>query len=218
MKIYAINGSPRKNKNTATLLDQALEGAKSAFPNELVETERINLYDLNFTGCRSCFACKVKDGKSYGKCAVKDDLFDVLEKLSSADGIIIGSPIYYRTITGQLHAFLERWLFQYMTYKEGYPTIAPKRMNTACIYSMNVMQDEMLAGGYRDNLAMFEMFIESYFKKPLVLEAYNTVQFDDYSRYVCETFNQKDKTEYKEIHFEDDCQKAFEIGQQMMLQ
>lgn len=103
MKIYAINGSPRINKNTATLLDKALEGAKSVAEN--VETERIDLYKLKYTGCRSCFACKVKNGKSYGKCAIRDDLYEVLNKLRDADAMIIGTPIYYRTITAQLHAF-----------------------------------------------------------------------------------------------------------------
>lgn len=61
MKIIAINGSPRKNRNTATLLNKALEGAAS----QGAETELIHLYDLNYKGCVSCFACKIKNGKSY---------------------------------------------------------------------------------------------------------------------------------------------------------
>jgi multimeric flavodoxin WrbA len=69
MKVIAINGSPRKNKNTATLLNKALEGAAS----QGSETELIHLYDLNFKGCISCFSCKLKSGKNYGKCALKDD-------------------------------------------------------------------------------------------------------------------------------------------------
>ncbi len=76
MKVVAINGSPRKKWNTATLLEKVLEGAAS----EGAETEMIHLYDLNFKGCTSCFACKVKDGKNYGKCTIKDDLTLVLEK------------------------------------------------------------------------------------------------------------------------------------------
>ena len=51
MKFYAINGSPRKNKNTAQLLDKSLEGIKSVIPE--AEVERINLYDLDFKGCKS---------------------------------------------------------------------------------------------------------------------------------------------------------------------
>ena len=70
MKIMAFNGSPRKAWNTATLLGKALEGAAS----KGAETELVHLYDLSFKGCISCFACKLKGGRSYGKCAVEDDL------------------------------------------------------------------------------------------------------------------------------------------------
>jgi len=70
MKIIAINGSPRKNCNTAKLLKKVLEGAKS----KGADTELINLYDLNYKGCNSCFLCKIKGSKSYGICAVNDDL------------------------------------------------------------------------------------------------------------------------------------------------
>ena len=93
MKVYAINGSPRKNWNTAMMLEHALAGAAS----QGAETELINLYDLNFKGCISCFACKLKGGKSYGKCTVKDGLTPVLEKLAQADAFILGS-----TISGRL--------------------------------------------------------------------------------------------------------------------
>jgi multimeric flavodoxin WrbA len=65
MKVLALNGSPRKNWNTSIVLNHALEGA--AFKG--AETELINLYDYNYQGCISCFACKLKGGKSYGKCA-----------------------------------------------------------------------------------------------------------------------------------------------------
>jgi multimeric flavodoxin WrbA len=94
MKIIAINGSPRKSKNTATLLKKALEGAEA----QGAETELIHLYDLDYKGCISCFACKLKNGKSYGKCAFKDGLTPVLEKAAIADAIILGSPIYFESL------------------------------------------------------------------------------------------------------------------------
>jgi multimeric flavodoxin WrbA len=77
MKVIAFNGSPRKKWNTATLLEKALEGAAS----QGAETELIHLYDLNFRGCKSCFACKTKGGASYGRCAEKDDLAPILKGL-----------------------------------------------------------------------------------------------------------------------------------------
>jgi multimeric flavodoxin WrbA len=66
MNVIAINGSSRKKWNMATLLRYALDVAAS----QEAETEQVHLYDLGFTGCTSCFACKLKGGKSNGKCAV----------------------------------------------------------------------------------------------------------------------------------------------------
>ncbi|MBP5200762.1 MAG: flavodoxin family protein [Schwartzia sp.] len=213
-KMYAINGSPRRNKNTAILLDKVLEGAREGMPE--LQTERIDLYSLKYTGCVSCFACKRKDGASYGKCAVRDDLHEVLEKLADADAIVFGSPIYYRTITGQLHAFYERFLFPYMQYKVGYPNLVRRKIPVACVYTMNVMEDEMLRDGYRTNLELFEMFLENYFQKPLLLHAFNTYQFDDYDKYVCEVFSKEEKAAYRDAHFPEDSEKAMLMGKQMM--
>ena len=197
-KIYAINGSPRRNKNTATLLDKVLEGAKKAEPDVLAE--RIDLYSLKYTGCVSCFACKRKNGASYGECAVRDDLHEVLEKLRDADAVVFGSPIYYRTITGRLHSFYERFFFPYMQYKHGYPNLVQRKIPTACIYTMNVKEEEML----RD------------FQKPLVLCSFNTYQFDDYDKYVCEVFSKEEKAAWRDEHFPEDCRKAFAMGEELM--
>ncbi|MDK2975417.1 MAG: hypothetical protein PWP08_1788 [Methanofollis sp.] len=60
----------------ATLLEHALRGAASVG----ARTELVQLYDLEYRGCTSCFACKIKGGKSYGKCAVRDGLTPVLKK------------------------------------------------------------------------------------------------------------------------------------------
>lgn len=212
MKVYAINGSPRKNKNTATLLQKALDGVNETAKDKEIETEIINLYDLNYTGCISCFACKRLDGKSYGKCAVKDDIYEILEKLSQADGIIFGSPIYFGTITGQLKSFLERLIFQYLVYDENYSTIAPKRMPTAFIYTMNAPEEAMDQLGYLKTLNRIESDIEHIFTKPSVMYSNNTYQFDDYSKYKSDAFSEEKKAEHRNTQFPIDCQKAFELG------
>ena len=212
-KVYAINGSPRINWNTSILLDKVLEGVKEIFPD--AETERIDLYKLKYTGCTSCFACKMKDGPNYGKCPIKDDLYPILQQLREADAVIFGSPIYYRTITGMLHSFYERMFYPFMTYNAGYPTLVENHYKTICIYTMNVNEKEMITGGYRENMELWEFFLEKYFNKPEILFAFNTLQFKDYSKYVCETFNQKDKEEYRKDHFPEDCLKAFEMGKNL---
>lgn len=212
MKVYAINGSPRKNKNTATLLQKALDGVKESAKDKEIETEIINLYDLNYTGCKSCFACKRLGGASYGKCAIKDDIYEVLEKLSQADGIIFGSPIYLSNITGQLQSFLERLLFPYLVYDENYSTIAPKKMPTAFIYTMNVQEELMDKIGYPSTFNKIESSLERILTKPLVMYSNNTYQFDDYSKYKSNAFSEEEKAEHRRTQFPLDCQKAFELG------
>lgn len=212
MKVYAINGSPRKNKNTAILLQKALDGVKEAAKDKEVETEIINLYDLNYTGCKSCFACKRLGGKNYGKCAINDDIYEILEKISQADGLIFGSPIYFSNITGQLLAFLERLLFPYLVYDKNYSTIPPKRMPTAFIYTMNVPENFMEQIGYPKAFNHMEKVIERTFTKPLVMYSNDTYQFDDYEKYESSAFSKEAKEEHKRIQFPLDCKKAFELG------
>ncbi|WP_434799302.1 flavodoxin family protein [Terrisporobacter vanillatitrophus] len=212
MKVYAINGSPRKNKNTATLLEKALDGVKESVKSKEIETEIINLYDLNYTGCKSCFACKRLNSASYGKCAVKDDIKEVLEKVSQADGLIFGSPIYFGTITGQLQSFLERLLFPYLVYDKNYSTIAPKKMPTAFIYTMNVPEELMDQIGYLKTFDHIESLIGRMFTKPLVMHSNNTYQFDDYSKYESSAFSEESKAAHRKVQFPIDCQKAFDLG------
>ena len=216
MKIYAINGGPRKKFNTAKLLQSALDGAAAAPCSETVETEMIHLHDLNYKGCVSCFSCKRVGGKSYGHCAVKDDLAPVLEKLSQADGLIFGSPIYFGNVTGMMRSFLERLMFPFFVYDKDYSSLAPKRMPTAFIYPMNVSSEEMEQYGYLQNLKGMETFVGRLFGEPQVQHAHNTYQFDDYSKYVCERFSEPEKAAYRDAHFPQDLEQARRIGAAMV--
>lgn len=62
MVVIGVNGSPRKQWNTATLVSKALEGAAA----QGAETELVHLYDLDFKGCKSCLACKTRGGRVTG--------------------------------------------------------------------------------------------------------------------------------------------------------
>ncbi len=132
MRVIAFNGSPRKTWNSATLLQRALEGAAS----QGAETELVHLYDLRYTGCRSCFACKTRGGESYGRCATRDDLAPILKSIEEADAILLGSPIYYGTISGQMKSFLERLAFPYWTYTDPPQSLFPRKIRTAFIYTI----------------------------------------------------------------------------------
>ena len=77
MKVIVLNVSPRTNFNTAQLLKQAQKGAESVG----AEVEYYDLLKINYKGCMSCFACKLKGSKTNGLCAIRDDLRPILEKV-----------------------------------------------------------------------------------------------------------------------------------------
>lgn len=209
MKFYAINGSPRKNNNTAQLLDKSLEGIKSIIPD--AEVERIDLYDLNYKGCISCFTCKRIGGKNYGKCALYDDLTPVLEELAQCDGVILGSPVYFGDVSGMIRCFIERFAFPFLTYSMD-DNIAPKRMPTACIYTMNVPEELFPHLGYTTTFAAFEGALEGMFTKPITMYSHDTYQFSDYSKFKSDMFDEAKKRQVRETQFPKDLKEAFKIG------
>jgi multimeric flavodoxin WrbA len=211
MKVIAFNGSPRKSWNTAMLLEKALEGAKS----QGAKTELIHLYDLSFKGCISCFACKKKDGKSYGKCIVADDLKPVFRKIEKADVLIFGSPIYLGNVTGEMRSFLERLVFQYLTYTEPPSTLFTRHITTGFIYTMGVTEEVMNQIGYRQFMDLISMFMTRTFGRLETLCCFDTFQFDDYSKYVATRFDPEQKAKRRREVFPQDCQKAFEMGQRL---
>ncbi|ABK98730.1 flavodoxin family protein [Pelobacter propionicus] len=208
MKVYAINGSPRKNWNTALLLEHALSGAAS----QGAETELIHLYDLSYKGCISCFACKLKGGKSYGKCAMKDGLTPVLEKLAHADAFILGSPIYFGTVTGEMRSFMERLLFQYLAYTRPPSTIFERKVPTAFIYTMNVSEEIMKEYNYPVHLGMNENYLTRIFGQGETLCSFETLQFEDYDKVVFNYFNPEERRQRRINVFPEDCRKASELG------
>ena len=76
-----FNASPRKGWNTHKMLEAAKAGAEEAGAT----TELVNLYDIKFPGCKSCFACKLKNAKTNGVCAIRDDLRPILERARQAE-------------------------------------------------------------------------------------------------------------------------------------
>lgn len=212
MKIIALNGSPRRNGNTATLLHKALEGAAAAG----AETECVDLYTLNYKGCISCFSCKRKD-KKHGVCAVKDDLAPVLEKVKQADAVLFGSPIYFMNLTSGLQAFLERFFFSQSIYSREVPSVLGKKMPSAFVYTMNVTKEHAEEYHLKDSLMFYEMAaLKILGTIPHRLFAYNTVQFSDYSKYESSVFNEAEKKAYRQAHWEEDLQQAYELGQQLV--
>ena len=143
-KIIIIDGGPRKTFNTASMLQKIAEGAASV--SEEIEVKTVRLYGMDYKGCMSCLACKVKD-KAVNVCKFRDDLTPVLEEVAQADGLVMGSPIYFSEVTAQLRAFLERLIFPWLSYND-YSLTAPKRIPVILTYTMNA-NDEQAKGVYQ---------------------------------------------------------------------
>jgi len=208
MNVFAINGSPRKKWNTATLLENALEGAASRG----AATELIHLYDLDFKGCTSCFACKLKGGKSYGKCAMNDGLTPVLAKLANADAFLLGSPIYFGTATGEMRSFMERLLFPYLTYTRPPGSLFGRKIPTAFVYTMNVSEQLMKENCYPVHIGLNENVLSRTFGQAESLCSFETLQFEDYDKVVFNYFDPEERRERRRTVFPEDCRKAFELG------
>jgi multimeric flavodoxin WrbA len=212
MRILAINGSPRKKWNTATLLEKALEGAASLG----AETELIHLYDLDFKGCTSCFACKLKGGKSYGRCAMADGLTPVLDKIANADALLLGSPIYFGTVTGEMRSFMERLLFQYLTYTRPPGSLFGRKIPTAFIYTMNVSEELMKEYHYPVHIGLNENVLSRTFGYAETLCCFETLQFEDYDKVVFSYFDPEERRERRRTVFPEDCRKAYELGARLV--
>ena len=127
MKVVALNGSARKDGNTAILINLVFDELKK----EGIKTELIQLAGNPIAGCIACYKCFKNKNR---RCSVdKDMLNDIIEKMLQADGIILGSPTYFADVSSGMRAFIERCGFvaranDYMLkYKVGAGVVAVRR-------------------------------------------------------------------------------------------
>ena len=206
-KIIIIDGGPRKTMNTAQMLQRFAEGAKSV--SEQIEVMTVRLYELDYKGCMSCMACKVK-GRASNVCKFKDALTPILEEIAQADGLVMGSPIYFGDVTGQMRTFLERLAFPWLSYND-YSMTAPKKMPVVLMETMNGTPDRNNSQGY----GSMEYCIAAALGQPEHLIAYNTYQVKDYSRFELAGFSEEAKRQYRDENWEKDLQQAFDTGRRM---
>ena len=100
MKVFALNGSPRKEGNTFRMLATVLDVCKEAG----FETEIYQAGGLVVRGCLACGGC----GNHKGRCATDDWVNEVYQKMKVADAIIIGSPTYFADLTAETKAVIDR--------------------------------------------------------------------------------------------------------------
>ena len=208
MKVIAVNGSARKGWNTHMLLEKALEGAAS----KGAQTEIVNLYDINFKGCIGCLGCKRKGGE-VGRCAIKDDLRPILDNIHGCDALILGSPIYIGEVTGELRSFLERLLFQYLSYDEMHSNVFDRKIKTSFIFTTNCPEKAYDAVGYTKLFSDYAEFLGRIFGECRTLAVSETWQIDDYDKYHMAMFDVPDRRRRREEIFPEDLKKAYEIGE-----
>jgi len=134
MKVLAVNGSARKDGNTAILINYVLSELRS----EGIDTEIVQLAGRKLHGCVACYKCwENKDGR----CAVKNDpANELIEKMVDADGIILASPTYFGDVTPEMKALIDRagfvakandFLFK---YKVGAAIVAVRRAGAIHVF------------------------------------------------------------------------------------
>lgn len=107
-KVLILSGSPRKGGNSDILCDAFFSGAQSSGN----EVEKIRISEKSISCCRGCYICK-KDGI----CTIKDDMADILQKIISADVIVLASPVYFYSINAQLKAVIDRTVARWLEVK-----------------------------------------------------------------------------------------------------
>ena len=114
MRILAINGSPRKDGNTAKLLKEITKDHVD------VDLDYFDLNDLKIKDCQACFFCKKNDA-----CALKDDMQKLYKKLREADAIVLGSPVYFGVENANTRMFIDR-LYALLAFGDGPGKYVPR--------------------------------------------------------------------------------------------
>lgn len=99
-KVLILSGSPRRGGNSDLLCGEFLRGAEAAGN----QVEKIFLRDKKIAPCNACYFC----AKSGGKCAIQDDMGEILDKMQAADVIVMASPVYFYSIDAQMKALIDR--------------------------------------------------------------------------------------------------------------
>ena len=208
MKVTAINTSPRKNWNTATLVKEAAKGAEQAGAEVLY----FDLYEQEkFTGCISCFGCKLTPNE--GKCICRDGLSPVLQAIRESDAVIIGTPNYLGQPSAVFRALYERLVFQNITYQKEKRNYYVAKTPALFIMTSNVPEEGYLEGSaYASMIQSYRNGLEGSIGPTEVLICGNTLQVSDYSRFNWTAFDPAAKKERHDTVFPQEKKKAFELG------
>ena len=213
MKAVIINGSPRKNGNTVSLLNKVIEGLNDS----ACETKTVHLRDLKFTGCLSCLACKVKGNKTNGLCALRDELRPILEEILDSDILVLGSPIYYHSPSAFTRAFMERLLFAPLDYYTNPgSSVLTKKIQNALVLTMHVMNDELFDSmNYSQILGASAKAMEILGPNEMIYFRGLSV-FPNHEKYLMQQKFADILDNMRKDHFEEYQKQAYELGQRLV--
>ena len=131
MKVLVINGSPRI---TGGCTDRALREVEETLRSEGIEVERINTGNKDIRGCISCNFCA-----THGRCVFNDIVNEIAPKLADADGMVVGTPVYYAGSNGQILSLLDRLFYSTSntinkTMKVGAAVVSSRRAGSTSAF------------------------------------------------------------------------------------
>lgn len=149
MRMLVMNSSPNPKGNTASILNDIARQAEERG----AELKFIDLVDLQVSGCRGCLSCR-----GSGECKIKDDMQGIVEEIRLADVVLLGSPVYMGSETGQTKCFIDRLycLFQIGPDGKGYCLLPPGK-KAVTVLTCNLWDgDKMYAF---ENTKFFKLFV-----------------------------------------------------------
>lgn len=144
-QIVVFNGSPRKDGNTTTILDLVARGAREAS----AQVKYYTLFTMKFMACQGCFACRLQ-----ADCVVNDEVREALQRVKTADAVVIGSPVYMMQMTGPVKNLYDRF-FPLMD-QQGRPRFGVKRLVT--VYTQSLDDVHAYDSYYEYTAAMYPSF------------------------------------------------------------
>lgn len=133
MKVIAINGSPKPEGNTY----HAIKLVTDELERHGISTEIVHIGNKHIRGCMACGGCYKNLNE---ECVIKDEVNETVQKMKEADGIIIGSPVYYASIAGTMKCFLDRAFYVasanggLFRHKIGASVVAVRRSGEVATY------------------------------------------------------------------------------------
>lgn len=206
MKISIINGSPRKNWNTSKLLEQFIAGMNTS--HETLDIHYINVYDYQFSGCRSCFACKLKKFEDQPiACRFQDEMTNSLDQVRNSDVIVIGSPVYFMDLSAQLKLFLERLM---------YPGKSNKVIPIALILTMNGTK-EAYEKMMKPSIDITCQFLQGNFGYyPKQYPSFDTYQRNNEHFYKKSSHDMVSKRKRYELYFDEELKQFYNYGKEFI--